>query len=143
MDGELKAVIEKDRNELIGNFCRACGYCMPLPRGHRHQPVRPHEPAHPPQPLRRLAHPESQAMMMKIEGLPPLRPMQEKMSLRPGHPHAAGAESGGLQEHPGGKGAGVTPFLTEFLDMRKGDACHDSLRGYLSEIPALFPRGRV
>ena len=33
MDGELKAVIEKDRNELIGNFCRACGYCMPCPAG--------------------------------------------------------------------------------------------------------------
>ena len=33
MDGELKAVIEKDRKELIGNFCRACGYCMPCPAG--------------------------------------------------------------------------------------------------------------
>lgn len=28
-----------------------------LPRGNCHQPVRPHEPAHPPQPLRRLADP--------------------------------------------------------------------------------------
>ena len=33
MYGELKAVIEKDRAELIGNFCRACGYCMPCPAG--------------------------------------------------------------------------------------------------------------
>ena len=32
-DGELKTVIEKDRKELIGNFCRACGYCMPCPVG--------------------------------------------------------------------------------------------------------------
>ena len=28
MDGEIRAFIEKDRKELIGNFCRACGYCM-------------------------------------------------------------------------------------------------------------------
>ncbi|MCR4775131.1 MAG: aldo/keto reductase [Saccharofermentans sp.] len=25
----LKAVIEKDRKELLGEFCRGCGYCMP------------------------------------------------------------------------------------------------------------------
>lgn len=29
----LKAVVEKDRNELSGNFCRGCGYCMPCPVG--------------------------------------------------------------------------------------------------------------
>ena len=29
---ELLAIIEKDRKELIGNFCRACGYCMPCRR---------------------------------------------------------------------------------------------------------------
>ena len=28
MDGEIRAFIEKDRKEPIGNFCRACGYCM-------------------------------------------------------------------------------------------------------------------
>lgn len=33
LEGELKAVVEKDRAELIGNFCRACGYCMPCPAG--------------------------------------------------------------------------------------------------------------
>ncbi len=33
MDGEIKELIEKDRKELIGNFCRACGYCMPCPAG--------------------------------------------------------------------------------------------------------------
>lgn len=26
---ELRAVIEKDRGELVGDFCRACGYCLP------------------------------------------------------------------------------------------------------------------
>ncbi len=33
MNGELSAVIEKDRKELSGNFCRGCGYCMPCPAG--------------------------------------------------------------------------------------------------------------
>ncbi len=30
---ELKAVIEHDKKELAGNFCRGCGYCMPCPAG--------------------------------------------------------------------------------------------------------------
>ena len=30
---ELEAVIEKDRRELAGDFCRGCGYCMPCPQG--------------------------------------------------------------------------------------------------------------
>ena len=30
---ELKAVIEKDRGELVGDFCRACGYCLPCTVG--------------------------------------------------------------------------------------------------------------
>lgn len=29
MTDELKAFIIKDKEELSGNFCRACGYCMP------------------------------------------------------------------------------------------------------------------
>lgn len=33
MTQELKAVIEKDRAQLVGSFCRACGYCMPCPAG--------------------------------------------------------------------------------------------------------------
>ena len=33
MTGELKAVIEADRKELAGSFCRGCGYCMPCPAG--------------------------------------------------------------------------------------------------------------
>ena len=28
-----RAVIEKDRAELTGEFCRSCGYCMPCPAG--------------------------------------------------------------------------------------------------------------
>ena len=33
MTPELQAVIEKDRKELAGSFCRGCGYCMPCPAG--------------------------------------------------------------------------------------------------------------
>ena len=33
MDGEMKAFIEKEREELVGDFCRSCGYCMPCPVG--------------------------------------------------------------------------------------------------------------
>ena len=32
MDEEAMAVIEKDRRELDGDFCRGCGYCMPCPK---------------------------------------------------------------------------------------------------------------
>ena len=30
---DLKKIIETDRKELAGNFCRGCGYCMPCPVG--------------------------------------------------------------------------------------------------------------
>ena len=30
---ELEAVIAQDRRELVGDFCRGCGYCMPCPQG--------------------------------------------------------------------------------------------------------------
>lgn len=33
MTVEIKAVIENDRKQLLGSFCRACGYCMPCPMG--------------------------------------------------------------------------------------------------------------
>lgn len=33
MTESIQAVIEKDRGELLGNFCRGCGYCMPCPAG--------------------------------------------------------------------------------------------------------------
>ena len=33
MTKELSAVIAKDREELLGDFCRGCGYCMPCPAG--------------------------------------------------------------------------------------------------------------
>ena len=33
LDDALRAVIEKDKTELAGSFCRGCGYCMPCPSG--------------------------------------------------------------------------------------------------------------
>lgn len=35
MTDEIKAVIESDRKQLSGDFCRGCGYCMPCPAGIR------------------------------------------------------------------------------------------------------------
>lgn len=32
-DQEVQAYIEKERDELVGEFCRGCGYCMPCPAG--------------------------------------------------------------------------------------------------------------
>ena len=33
MTYEIRAVIEKDRSELLGEFCRGCGYCSPCTAG--------------------------------------------------------------------------------------------------------------
>ena len=33
MTPEREALVEKDRAELSGSFCRSCGYCMPCPMG--------------------------------------------------------------------------------------------------------------
>ncbi len=33
MDAELSEIIAKDREQLLGDFCRGCGYCMPCPVG--------------------------------------------------------------------------------------------------------------
>lgn len=33
LSAEMQREIEKDREELAGEFCRGCGYCMPCPAG--------------------------------------------------------------------------------------------------------------
>ena len=33
LDDEMHAFIEQERAELLGEFCRSCGYCMPCPVG--------------------------------------------------------------------------------------------------------------
>lgn len=33
LDGKMKAEMDADREQLSGDFCRGCGYCMPCPAG--------------------------------------------------------------------------------------------------------------
>lgn len=33
MNDEIQAIIQADRKQLYGSFCRGCGYCMPCPVG--------------------------------------------------------------------------------------------------------------
>ena len=33
LTGELQAIVDRDRGELAGDFCRGCGYCLPCPAG--------------------------------------------------------------------------------------------------------------
>ena len=68
MNEELRAVIEQDRAELCGEFCRGCGYCMPCPAG-----IEINNCARMSLLLRRSPSaaqlsPEGQAKMKKIEG---------------------------------------------------------------------------
>ena len=66
-DPQIAAIIAKDREELIGDFCRSCGYCMPCPMG-----IQINQCARMSQLLRRMPSdswlsPTWQAEMMKIE----------------------------------------------------------------------------
>lgn len=66
-DDTLKAVVEHDRKELAGDFCRGCGYCLPCPAG-----IEIFTAARMSLMLRRAPSagnlsPKAQAMMKKIE----------------------------------------------------------------------------
>ncbi len=67
MTDEMRTLIEKDRGELMGEFCRGCGYCMPCPAG-----IEINNCARMSLMIRRSPSagwltPEAQAKMMKIE----------------------------------------------------------------------------
>lgn len=68
MTSEIEAFIAKEREELAGEFCRGCGYCMPCPAG-----IMINQCARMSRMLRRAPSkawltPEKQAEMNKIEG---------------------------------------------------------------------------
>lgn len=68
MTAEISALIAHDREELSGDFCRGCGYCMPCPAG-----IQINNAARMIQLIRRSPSANwldenAQAMMAKIEG---------------------------------------------------------------------------
>ncbi|MCX7028272.1 MAG: aldo/keto reductase [Spirochaetes bacterium] len=65
---EIKAVIEKDRAELQGEFCRGCGYCMPCPAGIEINTCARMSRMIRRLPPQRFLTQESRAMMAKVPG---------------------------------------------------------------------------
>ena len=67
MDDKLQAVIDADRAQLSGQFCRNCGYCMPCPQGIEIRNCARMDMLIRRSPWRPYFTPEWQAKMAKIE----------------------------------------------------------------------------
>jgi predicted aldo/keto reductase-like oxidoreductase len=67
MTEDIAALIEHDRAELLGEFCRGCGYCMPCPAGIEINTRARMSPLIRRSPSAQWLTEEKQAMMMKIE----------------------------------------------------------------------------
>jgi Predicted oxidoreductases of the aldo/keto reductase family len=67
LNAELSARIEKDKAELSGNFCRACGYCMPCPVGIQINMAARMSPLIRRSPAESWLNENGQNMMMKIK----------------------------------------------------------------------------
>lgn len=67
MTEEIAAIISHDRAELLGEFCRGCGYCMPCPAGIEINTCARMSPLIRRSPSAQWLTEEKQAMMLKIE----------------------------------------------------------------------------
>jgi len=67
LDDEIQAQIDADRRELVGAFCRSCGYCMPCPAGIPIHNANRMKQLLERSPWRNWVTPEWQANMEKIE----------------------------------------------------------------------------
>lgn len=96
MNEELRAVIEKDRAELRGEFCPGLRLLYALPGGHRDQQLRPHEP--PPAPVARcgLSEPGGTGQNEEDRELSALQPVQGQVPLWAGYARPAGPQLRGL-----------------------------------------------
>ena len=68
MTEETERFILREREELSGDFCRGCGYCMPCPAGIEINTCARMSLLLRRSPAQRWLTPEKQAMMRKIEG---------------------------------------------------------------------------